>query len=284
MKSRRKGEARLNVVSIAEEPVEQLPYTAAAPGSRGDIYGYLPVYFGGMLGLPDEVDALILASDLQGVAGHLSADEMHSPRLIGEELPEMLALLLESYCPRCDPERIVVLLCGDLYGDPAQRGSSGDPLPVWEAFRSHFGTVLGVAGNHDMVTAEGKARLAAAPGIDFYGEPRTAQHSGLNIAGLGGVTGRAGKPNRMSEEEYIGELQKLLRRNPDVLMLHQGPDVPAFGLPGHAGIRRELSAGPPLLLCCGHVHWDRPMAELDNGTQVINTDGRVLVFAAAELD
>jgi len=284
MKSRRKGEARLRVVSIGEEPIEQLPYTAAAPGSRGVNYEYLPIYFGEMRGLPDGVDALILASDLQGVAGHVAVDGEQRVRQIGEELPEFLALLLDSYGTRFDPQRVVVLLCGDLYGDPAQRGSSGDPLPVWEAFRSHFGTVLGVSGNHDMVTSAGKARLAAAPGVDFYEEPRMTLHRGLNIAGLGGVTGRAGKPNRMPEEEYIGALQKLLRRNPDVLMLHQGPDVPAFGLPGHEGIRRALTAGPPLLLCCGHVHWDRPMAELDNGTQVINADGRVLVFTATGLD
>jgi len=283
MKSRRKGEARLKVVSIAEEPVEQLPYTAAAPGSRGVNYEYLPIYFGEMVGLPDEVDALILASDLQGAAGHGAVDGEQRVRQIGEELPEFLALLLDSYGARFDPERVVVLLCGDLYGDPAQRGSSGDPLPVWEAFRSHFGTVLGVAGNHDMVTSAGKARLEAAPGVDFYDEPRMTLHSGLNIAGLGGITGRADKPNRMPEDDYLNALQKLLRGNPDVLMLHQGPDVPEFGLPGHAGIRRELTAGAPLLVCCGHVHWDRPMAELDNGTQVINTDGRVLVFAAADL-
>ncbi|OMD52333.1 hypothetical protein BSK56_02660 [Paenibacillus borealis] len=33
----------------------------------------------------------------------------------------------------------------------------------------------------------------------------------------------------------------------------------------------------------GHVHWDQPLAELDNGTQILNTDGRVLLFTAASL-
>ncbi|WP_334075819.1 metallophosphoesterase family protein [Paenibacillus sp. A14] len=281
MKTRSGGRAQLKVVCLAEEPIEQLPYTAAAPGSQGVSNEYLPVYLGEMLGLPDEVDALIVASDLQGMAGH-GPLEGRSSRLIGEELPELLALLLENCLPRFSPERVVALLCGDLYGDPGQRGSSGDPLPVWEAFHRQFGTVLGVAGNHDLFTAEGSAKLEAAPGVDFYAEPKTAPHRGLVVGGLGGVTGRAGKPNRRPEADYLNALRNLLRRGPDVLLLHQGPDVPALGLPGHPGIRRELEAAPSLLVCCGHVHWERPLAELGNGTQVINADGRVLVFTAAE--
>ncbi|GIO87822.1 hypothetical protein J25TS5_47540 [Paenibacillus faecis] len=282
MKSRSSaGKAPLKVVCLAEEPIERLPYTAAAPGSQGVSYEYLPVYLGEMLGLPDEADALIVASDLQGVAGHGPLGT-RSPRLVGEELPELLALLLEGCLSQFRPERAVVLLCGDLYADPGQRGSSGDPLPVWEAFRREFGTVLGVAGNHDLLTAEGRARLEALPGVDYYAESKTAQHRGLVVGGLGGVTGRAGKPNRMPEADFVSALKTLVRRGPDVLLLHQGPDVPTLGLPGHSGIRRELEAAPPLLVCCGHVHWARPLAELGNGTQVINTDGRELVFTAAE--
>ncbi|MFM9279711.1 hypothetical protein [Paenibacillus jiagnxiensis] len=79
--------------------------------------------------------------------------------------------------------------------------------------------------------------------MDWYAAPRTAWHGGMLVAGLGGVTGRTDKPNRMPEADYLRELQGLLRKGPRVLMLHQGPDVPIQTLPGHGGIRinREIS-------------------------------------------
>lgn len=60
-----------------------------------------------------------------------------------------------------------------------------------------------------------------------------------------------------------------------------GPDVPAKKLKGHAGIREQIEVGPPLLVCCGHVHWEEPLAEFENGTQILNADGRVFVFTPA---
>ncbi|WP_051287067.1 metallophosphoesterase family protein [Paenibacillus taiwanensis] len=283
MHKRGGGQVPLKVICVAKEPIEQLAYTTASSGSQGVSYDYLPIYLGEMVGLPDEVDAMIVTSDLQGIAGH-GLYENRSPRLIGEELPEMLVLLMESILPQFDPERVVVLLCGDLFGDPAKRGSSGDPLPVWEAFHQHFGTVLGVAGNHDLFTAEGEAWLKATSGVNLYTEPKIATFCGMSVAGLGGVIGRADKPNRMPEEKYLDTLQKLLHRGPQVLMLHQGPDFPGQGLPGHAGMRQRVETVPPLLICCGHVHWEQAIAELESGTQVINADGRVLVFTAAAID
>ncbi|MDK8180321.1 metallophosphoesterase [Paenibacillus sp. UMB4589-SE434] len=283
MKKRAGGQAPLKVICMAKEPIEQLAYTTASSGSQGVSYDYLPIYLGEILGLPAELDALIVTSDLQGIAGHGTREE-HSSKLVGEELPEIVALLLESILPQYDPERVGVLLCGDLYGDPLKRGASGDPLPVWKAFHQHFGTVLGVAGNHDLFTAEGAGWLKAASGVNLFAEPKIATYCGMTVAGLGGVIGRADKPNRMPEEKYLDTLQKLLHRGPQVLMLHQGPDFPSQGLPGHAGMRRMVEAFPPMLICCGHVHWDQAIAELDNGTQVINADGRVLVFTAAEMD
>lgn len=284
--SRRKagktGKAVLKIVSIAEEPLEQIPYVSAAAGGQGISYEWLPVYWGEILGLPQEVDALIVASDLQGMAIHSVTGE-YGGSLLGEELPGSLELLLQIHMPDIDRDKVLVCLCGDLYGDPVKRGSSGDPLPVWMAFRKEFGTVLGVNGNHDVLSREGQAELASQTGIHLFSEPDIMRLKGLHIAGLGGVTGRGDRPNRKPEGEYLEALRNLLHRGPDVLLLHQGPEVPEDRLPGHSGIREQLEAGPRLLLFCGHVHWDQPLAELDNGTQILNTDGRVLLFTAASL-
>lgn len=117
--------------------------------------------------------------------------------------------------------------------------------------------------------------------MHLFSEPAAVHHHGLLVAGLGGVTGRAGRPNRTPEKEYLERLEGLLRQSPGLLLLHQSPDLPGAGLPGHAGIRERLEAGPEVLVCSGHVHWSQPLAELANGVQLLNTDGRVLVFTPA---
>ncbi|WP_340023227.1 hypothetical protein MHI24_30115 [Paenibacillus sp. FSL K6-1096] len=279
MKRRKAGRERLRVVTIAEEPLAVVPFVSAAPGSQGIIYDELPVHLGEMLGLPEDVDALIVASDLQGIA--LSESGEYGDVLVGEQLAGTLVELLIQHLPGVRPEKVLVCLCGDLYGDTAVRGSSGDPLQVWRAFRRSFGKVLGVNGNHDLLTPHGEAELAATPGTHLFSEPSVLQHESLLIAGLGGVTGRADRPNRTPEIEYLELLGSLLKCGPDLLLLHQSPDLPGAGLPGHAGIRERLEAGPEVLVCSGHVHWNRPLAELANGVQLLNTDGRVLVFTAA---
>lgn len=279
MKRRTAGRRPLRIISLAEEPLETIPFVSAAPGSQGIIYDGLPVYLGEMLGLPEEIEALIVASDLQGNA--LSDNGDYTDVLVGEQLAGTLEELLIQHLPGVRPEKVLVCLCGDLYGDTAVRGSSGDPLPVWRAFRRRFGTVLGVNGNHDLLTPEGETELASTAGIHIFSGPGILDHHGLRIAGLGGVTGRADRPNRTPEKEYLEILEGLLRRGPGLLLLHQSPDLPGAGLPGHAGIRERLEAGPEVLVCSGHVHWDRPLAELANGVQLLNTDRRVMVFNAA---
>lgn len=280
MKSAKKGSRALRIVSLDGQPVDQLPVTSAQPGGKGAAHVWLPVYAGQISGLPEGIDGMIIASDLQGISGHKAVGEAPDKQ-IGEELADWLPVLLEAVFPVLRLDKVMVLLCGDLYGDPAKRGSSGDPLPVWNAFRRSFQTVIGVAGNHDLFTPEGVELLKNTPGIDCYATPKIAEHRGIKAAGLGGVIGRADKPNRLPESDYLGVLHRLLRGGPELLMLHQSPDVPSRQLPGEPGIRQVLERMPPLLVACGHVHWEQPLAELDNGTQVINADGRVYILVRA---
>ncbi|MEK5032584.1 metallophosphoesterase [Paenibacillus sp. FSL R7-0302] len=282
MKKSKAGRERLKVVTIAEEPLEWIPYVTAARGSQDIVYERLPIYQGEILGLPKEVEALIIASDLQGMALHDNGE--YGGSLVGEKLPETLEHLLQLHLPDVNQDKVLVCLCGDLYGDTSVRGSSGDPLPVWRAFRSRFQAVLGVNGNHDDLSPEGEAELASTGGIHLFSKPSVLLHKGLMVAGLGGVTGRGDRPNRTPEPEYLETLGHLLQRGPHILLLHQGPEVPAAELHGHSATLAQLEAGPELLVCCGHIHWHQPLAELGNGTQVLNTDGRVLIFTAASPD
>ncbi len=68
-----------------------------------------------------------------------------------------------------------------------------------------------------------------------------------------------------------------MANEPEVLVLHEVP----FGGKGHRGseaIRRVLNDCRQTVVVCGHSHWDsiQPL-ELDNGTQVLNVDAKVMV-------
>ncbi|NQX44011.1 hypothetical protein HQN87_01600 [Paenibacillus tritici] len=90
MKRSKAGRERIKVVTIAEEPLEVVPHVSAARGSQGIVYEGLPVYRGEILGLPVEVEALIVASDLQG----LHDNGEYGDLLVGEMLPATLEGLL----------------------------------------------------------------------------------------------------------------------------------------------------------------------------------------------
>lgn len=265
----------MRIVKLDPKPLDAVPYLSAAAGG-GIEHVELPIHSGKVEGLPARWDALIATSDLQGTckAGTTGCGE---ERLLGEELAEHLALLLQLEFPDIDPRRVLVLLCGDLYADPGVRGSSGDPLPVWRAFDDRFGGVAGVAGNHDLFSSGGLEELAE---VLFFERPGIREAVGVRVAGLGGTIGRTDRPNRMPEELFLRELKRLLARKPDLLLLHQGPDEPTLGLRGHIGIREQLESASDTLVCCGHVHWEQPLAEIGQ-VQVLNADGRAFILTQA---
>ncbi|KOS59918.1 hypothetical protein AN161_26085 [Lysinibacillus sp. FJAT-14222] len=274
----------MKIVDIAKEPLEKIPYITAASKGAGISYEWLPIYWGEMLGLPEELDALIIASDLQGIAGNKQEKMEKTRKLLGEELAEVLSLLFQIHLSDLDPAKVMVCLCGDLYTDLSKRGASGNPLPVWRAFQSHFGFVTGIAGNHDLLTNEEQAELGSTSGIQFFSDGGTIMHANLAIAGLGGIIGRTDKPNRMGEADYLAKLRDILKQAPDILLLHESPEISSQGLPGNSHIWNELQNAAELLVCCGHVHWDTALAGTSEGLQILNSDGRAFIFRAATLD
>ncbi|MEY9973483.1 hypothetical protein ABH966_003883 [Lysinibacillus sp. RC46] len=274
----------LKIVDIAKEPLEKIPYITAAPKGAGISYEWFPVYWGEMLELPEELDALIIASDLQGIAGHNQEKMAETQKLLGEELAEVLSLLFQIHLSDLDPAKVMVCLCGDLYTNLTKRGASGSPLPVWRAFQSHFGFITGIAGNHDLLRNEELAELNSTSGIHFFTNGGTIMHANLAVAGIGGIIGRVNKPNRMGEADYLEKLRNILRQVPDILLLHESPEISSQGLPGNPNIWKELQNAAELLVCCGHVRWDKPLAETSKGLQILNADGRAFIFTATTLD
>ena len=68
------------------------------------------------------------------------------------------------------------------------------------------------------------------------------------------------------------------KRRPDVVVMHEGPDVSSQDLPGLAAIREALESAPKTLVVRGHAHWPQPLGALENGTQILNVDARVVIF------
>lgn len=292
----------MKILKLNDQPIEQYDYLNAIPG--GEVAeAQLPIYHGTVSGLPEGIDALIVASDLQGIVPvprmethTMTADaaaESDMDVLLGVMLPAHVRLLLEVEWPEVDPDRVGVLLCGDLYARRGKRGASGNPVPVWLAFRQAFGWVAGVDGNHDLTDEAGAHRLHSSKGIHYMDVPAVidagppadgpaphaaAQSQLLRIAGLGGIIGRPDKPNRLPEKHYLQSVNKLLKQQPDCLLLHQSPGIPELGLRGEPLIRQALEAGPETVVFCGHTHWDTSLVQLNNGTQVVNADSKLFIL------
>ena len=226
--------------------------------------------------LPDGLNAILVASDLQGMAtSHRYGGESV---LLGEVLAETCNDLAEKgVIP--DPETTGVILCGDLYSAPAanRRGATGDVRSVWEAFHDSFRWVVGVQGNHDEFGGDrnrGKffAKLDRACLLDGH----IVELDGLTFGGVGLVIGNPDKSGRRGEESYLGLLDKVLKQSPDVLLLHESPRGDRHQR-GNAAISDVIVKSAIPVLFCGHNHWENPLAQIGS-TAVFNLDARALLI------
>ncbi|WP_228556640.1 metallophosphoesterase [Myxococcus sp. AB025B] len=269
----------MRIQTLQPTPCQSWPYQSAAPRGGSETV-FFPLLRGTVDVLPEDVSALLVLSDLQGVAPHALRDG--AVALLGEVLADELALLGElGELP--PPSTIGVVLAGDLFSEPGAnvRGASGDVRSVWLAFASHFRWVVGVAGNHDTFGgAREQTRFQQRPGVNLL-DGEVVELDGLKVGGVGGIIGHAGKPGRREESQFLGHLVDVLRTGPDVLVLHQGPDIEGTRLRGSPVIREAVERAPGSLVICGHAHWDEPLATLPSGTQVLNVDSRAVLLEHA---
>lgn len=272
----------MRILVLDDEPLHEVMYLEAAPRG-GSAPRRLPIVRGRVDRLPDGLDALLVASDLQGVAPSWMAGGQSV--LLGEVLAgELERLAGEGLVPPM--AGVGVILAGDLYSAPAgdKRGASGDVRDVWLAFASVCRWVVGVAGNHDRFGSEREARrFRGEPGI-YLLDGETVALDGLRIGGVSLIIGNPARPGRRSEDDFLASLQRVLDEQPDLVILHEGPDGNA-GQPGNPQIRARLAAGAAALAICGHDHWREPLAELAtrgrDSVQVLNVDARAVLLTAA---
>lgn len=266
----------MRIVDLDAEPFHALEYLDAAPGG-GTQTRTLPLLRGRAEGLPPGLAALLITSDLQGRERGRGDFPL---RLVGEALVDELHALaeLEVIPPLA---ACGAILAGDLYAAPKadKMGATGDVRSVWRAFAGSFRWVAGVAGNHDLFGDRGEQARFAGELDTHLLDGVTVTLDGLRVAGVGGICGRAGKPNRRPPADFLAAIQGLLHARPDLLVLHEGPDA-GPGRRGNPEVR-ALCAGKRSLVICGHAHWHEPLAVLDGGAQVLNVDARGVLLEAA---
>ncbi len=227
------------------------------PGPRGEVrQRALEVAELTVEGLPNQLEGLVLAADLQG-------RELAAPhRLLGEAVAGSLDL---------PGERWGVLLAGDFYANEAadRMGATGEVAPVWRAFGERFRWVTGVLGNHDLLT--GEALL-----LDGH----VAEMDGLRVGGISGIVGKSGRRGRRSPQAYLELVDELVQQRPDVLVMHEAPALPP-DLRGREELGVHLARGQGLLVICGHCYWPRPLAQLSREVQVLNVDSRAILLRRA---
>ena len=269
----------MRILGLEDKPFHTLAFRNVAPG-RVIVTEQLPCVRAYVDNLADGVQAIVAVSDLQG--RDLEGQGQDPPRLLGELLVEGLEALAEL--GKVPPLHAVgVILAGDLFARPEldRRGGSGDVRSVWKAFVHRSRWVAGVAGNHDwfgpgwsLPHFEAFKRQASV----FFLDGNIAVLDNLRIAGLSGTIGNPRRPFRRSEEDFCECVGRLADDRPDILVMHDGPDVSGTDLKGWPSIRHVLERSPSTLVIRGHAHWHVPLAALANGTQVLNVDSRVIVL------
>jgi 3',5'-cyclic-AMP phosphodiesterase len=262
----------MRILRLNEKPIHQWVYLNSVSGG-GTRSERLPLLRGEVDRLPEDVEAVIALSDLQGRA--LEPKHGGASVLLGEMVAEALAKLGKAGgLPPAD--RTGILLAGDLYASPNAdtRGATGDVRSVWSAFSRHFRWVVGVAGNHD--TFEAPDQFFSEPGRTLLDGDVVAP-DGLPVGGVSYIIGKAGKLNRREQSVQLGMIEGVLQQEPEVLLLHEGPDVPERKLRGNPLIRGAVESWDGLVVC-GHRHWEAPLVTLDGGPQILNVDARAVIL------
>ncbi len=268
-------------ISINEsEPIEYLSYKLVSTigkdevGNRRLVDTLLPIYSGDISGLKTtEVDYLILASDLQG-----NVFENDEPILLGEVLPDYLQLIFETKFPDINLQRVGVILCGDLYARLDKRGGLGDVKQVWRNFNQNFSFVAGVSGNHDYYGSPEEFEAFKSEKEIHYLDKQIKNIKGISMGGLSGIIGKPTKHFRNEEASHLKELKKLLAKNPDLILLHEGPSSSVPPNVGNPKIRELIEKAKPSVICFGHNQWKDILVERADGGLLVNLDGRCILL------
>lgn len=261
----------LEIIEIEAAAVADLRYLNASRRGGTEVC-HLAIQRARVRGLPEELDAIIATSDLQGIVPDPRTRES---TLLGVAVAELLEELgFDGALPPA--QRSGVIMAGDMFSVPAanERGGYGSVASVWSAFGGPFAWVAGVAGNHDDVSDVARDERVIVLDTD------DVMLDGLRFGGVGLITGNPAKKGRRAEDDQLERIELVASTGLDVLVLHEGPRGDDTQ-PGHPLIREIVEKRRVPLTICGHVHWPAPLARHGRG-QILNVDTRVVVMVRGE--
>jgi 3',5'-cyclic-AMP phosphodiesterase len=249
---------------IEGRPFAALPYRNAISNGWSEI-AFLPFHEARANWVPEGFDGLVLTADLQGIVEH---PRTGLPELLGLGVVEKLVELHhEGAIP--DPRRMAALLMGDFFAIPDKRGGFGCVADVWDAFADIFGTVAGVAGNHDDTS-----KLRRKANVLFL-DTELQTLGNLRVGGVGKSIGNADKPGKRGEAEQMEHMKRVAEAKPDLWITHEGPEG-GDGQPGIAWISHLAQANGLPVTLRGHKRWKQPVFQ-GRGGLVVNAHEKVIV-------
>jgi Icc-related predicted phosphoesterase len=239
------------ISSICRKPLLKIPSLEGARGG-GIWHRQLELYLGfaRLDGFPAE--ALLCLSDLQGRCPFFSSGRIAAHRIPAMEIIERCRHHEKSLLPPAGDT--VILICGDMFasGNLLRRGQSGCAVETWNWCSTQARLVIGVAGNHDRF--DSGQGFPGGENVHFLEHGSSVYAGEILIAGCGGMIGNPAKPFRYTETVFIEDIRTALQRQPDIMLMHQGPDLPGALFAGNTSINRELEAyDKALTLIYGHI-------------------------------
>lgn len=237
------GGVMLRITHVEQTPFYTLAHRTSGP-KGAPLRNHLPFHRAYATGLPDEVEALVFASDLQG------REDGGDNRLMGVPVAESVADLAER---GVIPQPQAVFLCGDLYDYPDchKRGGTGPVDEVFHGFSMIVPQVVGVLGNHDELS---DPRQLPRNVQVLDGQVKMA--GGLRVGGVSGIVGNPRRHQRRDDEGFLAVMERVTAKKPHLLLLHQGPEDTQRHRRGDPGVALSLATGFAGLTVFGHTHWD----------------------------
>ena len=262
-------------IELQPEPYHTLSYLNAGTKREGCRYDDLPFLRGRITGLPPGPPALVATGDLQGRSDFGDDEETLLGVAVADDLPE-----IHESAGIPDPSDCCGFLIGDLYTVPnaTKRGGTGNVRLVWQVMSETFGSLAGVAGNHDTFSNPAERGSARPPRHCLDG-------SFIDVANwrVGGVSGSIGRPEtsislkKKAAVDFVRMLGPVLEQKPDILVLHASPFVDERHVGSQLISDCLIDADYSGLVLCGHCPWPQRIQMIGKAT-VLNVHEAVVTL------